>query len=76
MRSVINKRRVEYAFYLTRCANTVCMTTLDEIQMIVERSLSGEFDKDIFKEDNEFTTLLDSKYNNAATKDKLQNEKL
>ncbi len=52
MQSSINSRRVRYAFELIRAANTVCVTTLDEMEDVVRRSLGGEFDRDVFKEDS------------------------
>ena len=52
MRSVINQKRLDYAFELVRCADTVTLTTCAEVKAIVERALSGEFDADIFKDSN------------------------
>ena len=66
MRSIINKSRVQFAFDMIAKANTVTILSLDEMEDVVCRSLSGEFDKEIFEGQN---VLVDVSI--STTKDKL-----
>jgi hypothetical protein len=43
----LTRLRIDYAFYLISCANTVIISSLAEMESIVLRALSGEFDNKI-----------------------------
>ena len=66
MRSVINKARVTFAFDMIAKVNRLSIMSLDEMEDVVCRSLSGEFDKEIFEGQN---VLVDVSI--STTKDKL-----
>ncbi len=40
-------RRLDYALWLVSMADTVIISTCEEVQAVIDRALAGEFDDDI-----------------------------
>lgn len=44
----MRESRLAYADYLIACADTVIISTVEEVNAVRERALAGEFDDDLF----------------------------